>query len=76
LTVLVDGVEYRAHGVKGANGEWVLEALIGRAWHDIGLAEKKDKMWDAWQGNHESLHSTLNAAIAALIAHRLTQINN
>jgi hypothetical protein len=41
-----DGKTYRAHGVKGGNGEWRLEVYTANKWDFLGHAMKQNNLWE------------------------------
>jgi hypothetical protein len=43
--ITANGTRYKAHGVKGANGEWMLETYSGE-WIPLGQARKQGKFWE------------------------------
>ena len=60
----VDGQRYTAHGVKGGNGEWRLEAFKGQ-WFLLGYASKESNRWVIYTGNDNINGNTLKEVIVA-----------
>lgn len=62
-----DGTRVDAHGIKGANGEWMLEVYTD-GWTTLGDAHKQKNGWMLYTATSQHTGRTLTAAITAATA--------
>lgn len=68
--ITIDGKPRTAHGIKGANGEWMLE-IYDNGWQRLGNAYKEAKGWTLYTVEGSTFTgTTLKATIAAVFQPR------
>lgn len=63
---LPDGSKRSVHGVKGANGEWMLEAFTG-GWVRLGIAMKANGGWTCYTESGTFTGRTLTSTITTAL---------
>lgn len=62
-----EGIHLNAHGIKGANGEWMLE-VYANGWTALGDAYKRERGWTIYTATGQHTGRTLTDVIITATA--------
>ena len=65
------GERFKAHGVKGNNGEWMLEGFVESKWEQLGYAIKRKNLWEMQTQTETFSGKTLKEVIAFVLKRKV-----